>query len=358
MRSASMTFALLSAALAASACHGGGETVVLLNGAGATFPNIIYQRWITDYNAAHPGVELNYQSIGSGGGIQQFTDGTVDFAGSDAPMTDEEMAKVGGNVLHIPTVLGAVVPSYNLTGVSQTVRFTPEALADIFLGTIKRWNDIRLASANPGVALPNQEIVVVHRSDGSGTSYIWTEYLSTVSSEWAERVGKGKSVNWPVGIGGKGNEGVSAAVQQTPGALGYVELGYAMINKMPVGAVRNRAGNFVTPDLSTVAEAAAAGLAAIGPETDFRVSLINGPGDRTYPVSSFTWLLVHKDYGASTAKAKALTEYISWALTAGQAVAPELGYAPLPAQVKPWIEARLTTVTAAGTRVWSGPLGR
>jgi phosphate transport system substrate-binding protein len=218
------------AALFASACSRGGETTVLLNGAGATFPNIIYQRWITDYNAAHAGVELNYQSIGSGGGVQQFTDGTVDFGGSDAPMTDEEIAKVGGNVLHIPTVLGAVVPTYNLEGITGTVRFTPDALAGIFLGTIKRWDDIRLRSINPGLDLPDADIVVVHRSDGSGTSYIWTEYLSTVSPEWASKVGKGKSVNWPVGIGGKGNEGVSAAVQQTPGAIGYVELGYALIN--------------------------------------------------------------------------------------------------------------------------------
>jgi len=355
------TKGLLPAAIAAaalvSACGGGGETV-LLNGAGATFPNIIYQRWITDYNAAHPGVELNYQSIGSGGGVQQFTDGTVDFGGSDAPMTDEEIAKVGGNVLHIPTVLGAVVPTYNLEGVSQPVRFTPDALAEIFLGTIKRWDDIRLRSINPGVELPDAEIVVVHRSDGSGTSYIWTEYLSAVSPEWASNVGKGKSVNWPVGLGGKGNEGVSAAVKQTPGAIGYVELGYALINSMAVGAVQNKAGNFVTPDLSTVADAAAAGLAAVGPDTDFRVSLIDGPGEQTYPVSSFTWLLVHKDYGDATAKAKALLGFVSWALTDGQSVAPDLGYAPLPEQIKPWIQARLETVTAAGAAVWSGPLGQ
>jgi len=348
----------IAAALFASACSRGGETTVLLNGAGATFPNIIYQRWITDYNAAHAGVELNYQSIGSGGGVRQFTDGTVDFGGSDAPMTDEEIAKVGGNVLHIPTVLGAVVPTYNLEGITGTVRFTPDALAAIFLGTIKRWDDIRLRSINPGLDLPDADIVVVHRSDGSGTSYIWTEYLSTVSPEWASKVGKGKSVNWPVGIGGKGNEGVSAAVQQTPGAIGYVELGYALINSMAVGAVQNKAGNFVTPDLSAVAEAAAAGLEAVGPDTDLRVSLIDGPGDRTYPISSFTWLLIHKDYGDEAAQAKALLEFVSWALTEGQAVAPDLGYAPLPDQIKPWIAARLKLVTAAGAAVWSGPLGQ
>lgn len=348
--------AALSLTLAAFACGGQGETV-LLNGAGATFPNIIYQKWITDYNTAHQGVELNYQSIGSGGGIQQFTDGTVDFGASDAPMTDEEIARVDGNVMHIPMVLGAVVPTYNLADVSETIRFTPEALAGIYLGEITRWDDVRLRSANPGVTLPDREIVVVHRSDGSGTTYIWTEFLSAVSPDWQAQVGTGKSVNWPTGIGGRGNEGVSATVQQTPGAIGYVELGYAMINNMAVGAVRNLDGNFVTPDLSTVSEAAAGAAAALGPDTDFRISLINAPGERTYPIASFTWLLVHRDYGESTAKAAALVEFIWWALSQGQASAEELGYAPLPQAIMPLIEGHLTQVAAGGAPVWSGAAG-
>lgn len=354
MRSASTLLVLLGAAVVADAC-GGGKTTVLLNGAGATFPNIIYQKWITDYNAAHPAVELNYQSIGSGGGIAQFTDGTVDFGASDAPMSDSEIAAVHGNVLHIPTVLGAVVPTYNLPGVSETIRFSPEVLADIFLGAINRWDDIRLQSVNPGVTLPARAVVVVHRSDGSGTSYIFTGFLSAVSPDWRARVGQGKSVNWPVGIGGKGNEGVSATVQQTPGAIGYVELGYAMINRMPVGAVRNRAGNVVTPDISTVSAAAAGELAELTPATDFRVSLLDAPGERTYPIASFTWLLLHKDYGADAATARALVEFVWWAVTAGQQAAPELGYAPLPPGIRPWIRARLETITADGKPVWSGP---
>jgi len=342
--------ALIGGALA---CGGQGE-MVLLNGAGATFPNIIYQKWITDYNTANPGVQLNYQSIGSGGGIQQYTDGTVDFGASDAPMTEEEMAKVEGNVLHIPMVLGAVVPTYNLPEVTETIRFAPEALAGIYLGEITRWDDVRLRSTNPGVTLPDREIVVVRRSDGSGTTYIWTEFLSAISSDWQSKVGTGKSVNWPVGIGGRGNEGVSATVQQTPGAIGYVELGYAMLNNMAVGAVRNAHGNFVTPDLSTVSEAAAGTAATLGPDTDFRISLINAPGERTYPVASFTWLLVRRDYGEDAAKAKALVEFIWWALMQGQASAEALGYAPLPQAVLPLVEAHLKAVSAAGSAVWSG----
>ncbi len=344
----------LAATISVAACGGTGETV-LLNGAGATFPNIIYQKWITDYNAAHPGVELNYQSIGSGGGIAQFTDRTVDFGGTDAPMTEAERTAVQGNVLHIPMVLGAVAPTYNLPEVTETIRFSPEVLADVYLGTITRWSDVRMRSANPGVTLPDREIVVVRRSDGSGTTYIWTEFLSAVSVQWKDKVGTGKSVNWPVGIGGRGNEGVAATVRQTPGALGYVELGYALINNMPVGAVRNRDGNFVTPDIATVSAAAAGAMADMGPDTDFRVSLINAPGDRTYPVASFTWLLLRKDYGTAEAKARALVNYAWWALTDGQSEAADLGYAPLPAELRPWIEARLKTITANGQPVWTGP---
>lgn len=337
--------------LAVGACGEGGT--VLLNGAGATFPNIIYQKWITDYNSVTPGVQLNYQSIGSGGGVQQFMDNTVDFGATDGPMSDEEVAAVGGNVLHIPTVLGGVVPTYNLPAITIPVRFSQDVIADIYLGTITRWNDVRLRAINPGNPLPDLPIVVVHRSDGSGTTYIWTEYLATVSPDWASRVGQGRAVNWPVGIGGRGNEGVAATVNQTPGAIGYVELGYAMINRMPVGAVRNRFGNFVTPDVTTVAAAAAGGAAAMGPDTDFRVSLIDAPGERSYPVSSMTWLLVKKDYGTQGAKAGELVTFIWWALNEGQAAAPDLGYAPLPLELRPWLEARLQTITADGQPVWS-----
>lgn len=354
MRNVLPTFALLGATITAGACGGSGESPVLLNGAGATFPNIIYQKWITDYNASHPGVELNYQSIGSGGGIAQFTGGTVDFGASDAPMNDSEIAAVQGNVVHIPTVLGGVVPTYNLPSVTETIRFSPEVLADIFRGAITRWDDIRLKSGNPGVTLPARPIVVIHRSDGSGTTYIFTGFLSDVSPDWQSAVGQGKSVNWPVGIGSKGNEGVSATVQQTPGAIGYIELGYAMINKMPVGAVRNRDGNFVTPDISTVSAAAAGEMAEMTPTTDFRVSLLNAPGERTYPIASFTWLLLRKDYDDAV-KARALIDFVWWALTDGQQAAPELGYAPLPAEIKPWIRAKLETITADGKPVWPGP---
>ncbi|HEX9730043.1 MAG TPA: phosphate ABC transporter substrate-binding protein PstS [Gemmatimonadales bacterium] len=342
------------AGFALAAC--GGDSVTLLNGAGATFPNIIYQKWVSDYNGVTPGVELNYQSIGSGGGIAQFTDGTVDFGASDAPMNDGEIGAVNGNVLHIPTVLGAVVPTFNLPGVTVTLQFTPEALAGIYLGEITRWDDVRLRSANPGVALPAQDIVVVHRSDGSGTTYILTEYLTKISPTWAERAGTGKAVNWPVGLGGRGNEGVAATVRQTNGAIGYVELGYALINNMPLGAVRNRAGNFVTPDLSTVTAAAAGAMESMGPDTDFRVSLTNAGGDRSFPIASFTWLLLRREYDDST-KAGDLVHFVRWALNDGQGAAAALGYAPLPEQLRPWIEARLRTVTVGGAPVWTGPAG-
>jgi phosphate transport system substrate-binding protein len=325
---------------------------VQLNGAGATFPNIIYQNWIITYNKATPGVELNYQSIGSGGGIQQFTQGTVDFGASDAPMSDQEIAAVNGNVIHIPTVLGAVLPTYNLPGLSGTLHFTPAVLADIFLGKITRWNDPRLASINRTVKLPDLAIAVVHRSDGSGTTFIFTDYLSKVSPDWKTGVGNGKSVNWPVGIGAKGNEGVSAMVRQTPGALGYVELGYAMINKLPVGAVQNKAGKFITPTIASITAAAAGAMQAMGPNTDFRVSIVNPDGADAYPISSFTWLLVHKQYD-DQAKAQALVKYVWWTETEGQSRCADLGYAPLPEALRPWIQARLKSIMAAGQPVWA-----
>ena len=323
---------------------------VHLNGAGATFPNIIYQNWMLTYNQTHPDVKLNYQSIGSGGGIRQFSDGTVDFGGTDAPMSDSAIAAIGGNVLHIPTVMGAVVAVYNLQGLPQAVRFTPDVLADIFLGKITKWNDARLASINAGVTLPASDIIVVHRADGSGTSYVFTDYLSKVSSEWQQKVGKGPSVNWPVGLGGRGNEGVASTVSQTPGAIGYVELAYATSNKIPFGTLRNSAGNWITPSLQSVTAAAAGAMKDMGPSTDFRVSITNSSGAQAYPISSFTWFLVHKTY-ADTAKARALVQFIWWAESEGQAKAPELSYAPLPNELHPWIEARLKSVKAGGRSV-------
>ena len=317
---------------------------VTLNGAGATFPNIIYQNWMLSYNQTHPDVKLNYQSIGSGGGIRQFSNGTVDFGGTDAPMTDSAIAAINGNVLHIPTVLGAVVVAYNLPDVTQPVKLTPDVIADIFLGKVTKWNDARIASVNAGVTLPNQDIIVVHRSDGSGTSFVFTDYLSKVSPEWAQKVGKGASLNWPVGLGGRGNEGVSATVRQTPGAIGYTELGYAMINKMPFATVQNQAGKWIAPSLESVTAAAAGAMKEMGANTDFRVSITNSAGAQAYPIASFTWLLVHKTY-KDPAKARALVEFIWWAETDGQAKASELGYAPLPKEIRTWIQARLKGVT-------------
>src|SRR6266487_3999015 len=325
---------------------------VKLNGAGATFPNIIYQDWMLSYNQAHPDVQLNYQSIGSGGGIRQFSDGTVDFGATDAPMKDSAIAAIKGNVLHIPTVLGGDVPTYNLPDVKETLRFTPDVLADIFLGKITKWSDARITAVNPGVKLPATDVVVVHRSDGSGTSFIWTDYLSKVSPEWEQKVGRGTSVNWPVGLGGKGNEGVTATVKQTPGAIGYVELGYAMINKLPAGSVRNKAGKFITPALESITAASDGAMSAMGPNTDFRVSITNPDGNAAYPIASFTWLLLHKQYD-DAAKATALVKFVWWAETEGQAKAEPLGYAPLPKQLRPWVEARLKTISAGGKPVWT-----
>ncbi|HYK83047.1 MAG TPA: phosphate ABC transporter substrate-binding protein PstS [Gemmatimonadales bacterium] len=325
---------------------------IKLTGAGATFPNIIYQDWILTYNKAHPEVQLNYQSIGSGGGIRQFSDGTVDFGGSDAPMSDSAIVAIQGNVLHIPTVLGAVVVTYNLAGVKQPLRFTPDILADIFLGKRTKWSDARLAAVNPGVTLPQQDILVVHRSDGSGTSYIFTDYLSKVSPEWEQKVGKGTSVNWPVGLGGKGNEGVSATVGQTPGAIGYIELGYATANKLPAAVLRNKAGVFVTPTLTATTAALAGAMSSMGPSTDFRVSITDPAGREAYPIASMTYLLLHRTY-EDAAKTSELVKFVWWAETAGQARAEPLGYAPLPAALRPWIEARLKSITVKGRSVWT-----
>ncbi len=311
-----------------------------LTGAGATFPNPIYTKWFDAYYK-QTGVRINYQSIGSGGGIRQFTEGTVDFGASDAPMTDEQVAKVKGNVLHVPTVLGAVVATYNLPSVGKSaLRFDGATLADIFLGNITKWRDPRITTLNPGVSLPDQDIIVVHRSDGSGTTFIFTDYLSKISPQWKGKVGKATSVEWPVGLGGKGNEGVTQQVKQTEGALGYVELIYAISNALPYAWVKNAEGVFVEPSLKSVSAAAAG--ARLGPETDFRVSITNAPGKDSYPISSFTWLLIRKE-NPDSVKARLLRNFIRWMLQPeGQRMAADLHYAPLPVPVIQLVQKRVT----------------
>lgn len=302
----------------------------LINGAGATFPYPIYSKWFDEFHKLHPNVQINYQSIGSGGGIRQLQAGTVDFGASDQPLTGDQLAKFDNKPLHFPTVLGAVVPTYNVPGVNRELNFTPEALAGVFLGAVVKWNDPAIARANPGVNLPGADIVVVHRSDGSGTTFIWTDYLAKVSPEWKSKVGSSTSVRWPAGLGAKGNEGVAGLVKQTPNSIGYVELIYAIQNKMPYGRVRNAAGQFVKPDLASVT-AAAAGAASNMP-ADFRVSITNAPGKGAYPISSFTWLLVPSTIPDATKK-KALVEFLHWMLGPGQKMAGTLSYAPLPKSV-------------------------
>ena len=307
---------------------------LLINGAGASFPYPIYSKWFSEYNKKNPTIQINYQSVGSGAGIKQATEGTVDFGASDGPMNDEQLKaysdKHGSGILHFPTVLGAAVPTYNVPGVDATLNFTPEALAGIYLGKVTKWNDPAIASANKGVKLPADDIVVVHRSDGSGTSYIWTDYLSKVSDEWKSKVGKNTSLNWPVGLGGKGNEGVTGLVKQTPNAIGYVELIYAAQNKIPYGTVKNSSGAFVKADLAGVSAAAAA-TAKEMPE-DFRVSITNAPGKGAYPISSFTWLLIPEKFTDAT-KRDAMKGFLKWALTDGQGLVEDLSYAKLPKAV-------------------------
>ncbi|MGO4883052.1 MAG: phosphate ABC transporter substrate-binding protein PstS [Bryobacteraceae bacterium] len=306
------------------------EAKVLITAAGATFPYPIYSKWCQEFAKAHPDAEINYQSIGSGGGIRQFTEGTVDFGASDMPMTDGQIAAMKVHPLHFPSVLGGLVPTYNIPGVTQELKFTPEALAGIYLGKIKNWNDAELQKANPGVKLPNHEIVVVHRSDGSGTTFVWTDYLSKVSPEWKSKVGANTSVAWPLGLGGKGNEGVSGIVKQTPNSIGYVELIYALQNKMAYGFVRNAAGSYLKADLDSVTEAAAG--AAQNMPADFRVSITNAPGKKAYPISSFTWLLIPSKID-DQAKKNVIVTFLHWILTDGQKYAGSLGYAPLPKEV-------------------------
>jgi phosphate transport system substrate-binding protein len=310
------------------------QGALLINGAGASFPYPIYSKWFDEYHKNNGSLQINYQSDGSGAGIKQVTEGTVDFGASDGPMNDDQIKafqdKHGFAILHFPTVLGAAVPTYNVPGVTEALKFTPEALGGIFLGTVTKWNDPAIADANKGVKLPANDIVVVHRSDGSGTTYIWTDYLSKVSDNWKNKVGKGTSVNWPVGLGGKGNEGVTGLIKQTPNSIGYVELIYAAQNSVPYGSVKNSSGNFVKADLAGVSEAAAA--AAKTMPDDFRVSITNAPGKKAYPISSFTWLLIPAKF-SDAGKRDAIKGFLKWALTDGQNYAENLSYAKLPAEV-------------------------
>jgi len=305
-----------------------------INGAGATFPYPVYSKWLDEYQKKNSQVQINYQSIGSGGGIRQITEGPVDFGASDGPMNDEQLKafqdKHGFGILHFPTVLGADVPTYNIPGVTSALNFTPEALAGIFLGKITKWNDPAIVATNKGVRLPANDIVVVHRSDGSGTTYIWTDYLSKVSDEWKNKVGKGASVNWPVGLGGKGNEGVTGQIKNAPNSIGYVELIYAVSNNIPYGSVKNSSGNFVKADLVSVSAAAAA-VAKTMPD-DFRVSITNPPGNTAYPIASFTWLLIPEKF-SDTAKRDAIKGFLSWMLEDGQNYTEQLSYARLPKEV-------------------------
>ncbi|MFS8533344.1 phosphate ABC transporter substrate-binding protein PstS [Sphaerobacter thermophilus] len=322
-----------------------------LTGSGASFPDPLYQRWIEEYKSVAPGVTINYQSVGSGQGKNDFISGVTDFGGTDAYMTDEELAEAP-DTLHIPTVLGAVTVTYNLPGVDD-LRFSGPTLAGIFLGQITTWNDPAIAADNPGVELPDQPITVVYRSDGSGTTAIFTDYLTKVSEEWASQVGSGTAVQWPVGIGAEKNPGVTAAVQQTPGAIGYVELIYALANDLPAPAIKNAAGNYVTPSLESVSEAAAGFLADL--PDDLRVSITNPPeGENAYPIAGFTWILVRGQYD-DEAKARALTEFLYWALTEGDGYAEELHYAPLPDPVKELAIQKLEQVTVGGTPVFTSP---
>jgi phosphate transport system substrate-binding protein len=334
-------------ALVSLACNGGGSGSgsVSLQGAGATFPNPLYQKWLSEYGKLHSNVRIDYQSIGSGGGIKQLKEQTVDFGASDAPMKDEDLKSAPGEILHIPTVLGAVVITYNLQGVSEPLKFSSEVIADIFLGKIKKWNDPKIAADNPGVTLSANDITVVHRSDGSGTSAVFTDYLSKVSAEWKEKVGSGTSPSWPIGIGGKGNEGVTGQVKNTPNTIGYVELAYAVQNKLPVGQIKNASGNFVEPSIDAVTAAASAS-AANTPE-DLRVSITNAAGAQAYPISSYTYILVYKEQ-KDAAKGKALVDFLWWGIHDGEAFAKELQYAPLPADIVKRAEGKISSITAGG----------
>lgn len=315
---------------------------MLINGAGATFPYPIYSKWFSEYRKVDPSAKFNYQSIGSGGGVRQIIARTVDFGASDAALSDAELEKAPGKLLHIPTVMGAVVVTYHLEGVGSGLKLTPEVLTDIFLGKITRWNDPRLTKINPAVSLPAADVIVVHRSDGSGTTSIFTDYLSSVSPEWKEKVGHGKSVKWPVGLGGKGNEGVAGQVKNTRGGIGYVELAYAEQNKLSYAAIQNQAGKFVEPGIKTTSAAAAGAVAQM--PADFRISLVNQPGKDSYPIAGFTWILVYQQQD-DCARGQKVAEFLWWATHEGEKYAPELLYAPLPDEVVQKVESTLRTIT-------------
>jgi phosphate transport system substrate-binding protein len=320
----------LGAALSLGLAGAVAAQTIQINAAGATFPYPMYAKWFNEYHKLHPNIQINYQSLGSGAGIQQVTAKTVDFGASDGPMSDQQLQSAGFKILHFPTVLGADVPSYNIPGVNATLKFTGKALAGIFLGTITKWNDPEITRPNPGVNLPGEDIVVVHRSDGSGTTYIWTDFLSKVSPEWASKVGKNTSVNWPVGLGAKGNEGVTGLIKQTPNSIGYIELFYAIGNHIEYGEVQNAAGEFIKASLQGVS-AAAAGAAANMP-ADFRVSITNAPGKTAYPISSFTWLLIPAQISDAT-KRDTIKDFLKWMMTTGQNDCEALYYAKLPPPV-------------------------
>ena len=345
-------FSALALLVVSIACNGGGSSATpdsaSLQGAGASFPYPLYQKWMNEYGKVKPNVKLDYQSIGSGGGIKQLKEQTVDFGASDAPMKDEDLKSAPGEILHVPTVLGAVVLTYNLEGMSgsKPLRFSPEVIADIFLGKTKKWNDPKIAADNPGVTLPTTDITVVHRSDSSGTSAVFTDYLSKVSPEWKEKVGAGTSPSWPVGLGGKGNEGVTGQVKNTPNTIGYVELAYAAQNKLPVAEIKNASGNFITPSIDAVT-AAASGSLATTPD-DLRVSITNATGADAYPISSYTYILVYKAQ-KDAAKGKALVDFLWWGIHDGEGFAKELQYAPLPSDIVKRAEAKINSITANGT---------
>jgi phosphate transport system substrate-binding protein len=337
-----VSVAFLVSSMIFSSCGG---SSVSLRGAGASFPFPLYQKWLEEYGKVQPGIQIDYQSIGSGGGIKQIKEQTVDFGASDAPMKDEELKSAPGELLHIPTVLGAVVVTYNLTSVTQTLNFSPDVLANIFLGNIKKWNDPKIVADNPGVTLSAADITVVHRSDGSGTSAVFTDYLSKVSPEWKEKVGSGTSPAWPVGLGGKGNEGVTGQVKNTPNTIGYVELVYARQNKLPVAKIKNASGNFIEPSVDAVT-AAAAETAAQTPD-DLRVSITNSAGAQAYPISSYTYILVYKDQ-KDEKKGKALVDFLWWGLHDGEKFSKPLDYAPLPSEIVKRAEAKVNSITANG----------
>ncbi len=330
-----LTLALGLAILAFPALQAQADTVLI--GAGATFPYPIYSKWFDEYNKVHPDVKINYQSIGSGGGVKQFTAKTVDFGATDGPMSDKELFGVDGKSLHIPTVLGAVVPTWNLPEVSE-LNFDGTLIANIYLGNIKMWDDAAIKALNPDAKLPSTPIIVVRRADGSGTTYCFTDYLAKVSPAWKSKVGMGKSVNWPVGLGGKGNEGVTGLVKQNKGAIGYVELIYAKENNLPYGAVKNKAGKFVKASVETVSSAAA----GVPMPKDFRVSITDASGENSYPISTFTWLLVYEHN--PSAKGQTLKGFLEWMLDAGQKIAPQLGYAPLPVEVNAKVAAAIKSI--------------